>query len=113
MDACPREINAPLSEQGLYSKSGSVRIVDTSVLEAKPCRPYKNQEGHSTQDPEANWNVKAGSNAFRDGELKSTGTSFADILPPVPMFDENNTRARKKTTVLEKLRLFFEKYLGI
>ena len=52
-------------------------------------------------------------NAFRGGELKSTGTSFADILPPVSMFDENNTRARKKRVVLEKLRLFFEKYLGI
>ena len=52
-------------------------------------------------------------NAFRDGELKSTGTGFADILPSVPMFSKDNVRAKKKTTILEKLRLFFEKYLGL
>ncbi len=52
-------------------------------------------------------------NAFRDGELKSTGTAFASILPPVSMFDKDNARAKKKSIVLEKLRAFFEKYLGI
>lgn len=52
-------------------------------------------------------------NAFRDGELKSSGTGFASILPPVSMFDEDNTLAKKKIIVLEKLKLFFEKYLGI
>jgi type I restriction enzyme R subunit len=52
-------------------------------------------------------------NAFRDGELKSTGTGFAGILPPVSMFDKDNTRAKKKFLVLEKLRSFFEKYLGV
>lgn len=52
-------------------------------------------------------------NAFRDGELKSTGMAFAEILPPVPMFDKDNARAKKKSLVLEKLKAFFEKYLGI
>lgn len=51
--------------------------------------------------------------AFRDGELKSTGTAFASILPPASMFDKSNTRAKKKASVFEKLRLFFEKYLGL
>ena len=51
-------------------------------------------------------------NAFRDGELKSTGTGFASILPPMSMFDIDNTRGRKKVIVLEKLKVFFEKYLG-
>ena len=37
-------------------------------------------------------------NAFRDGELKSTGTHFASILPPISMFDKNNTRAKKKNS---------------
>ena len=68
MDACLGEINTQLSEQGLYIQSGGVSIVDASVIEAKQCRPRKNQEGHSTQDPEAGWNVKAGS----DGKRKST-----------------------------------------
>jgi type I restriction enzyme, R subunit len=52
-------------------------------------------------------------NAFRDGELKSTGTAFAGILPPVPMFAEDNSRAKKKSAVLDKLRAFYEKYFGI
>jgi type I restriction enzyme, R subunit len=52
-------------------------------------------------------------NAYRDGELKSTGTSFASILPPVSMFDKDNSKAKKKTIVLEKLKMFFEKYLGV
>jgi type I restriction enzyme R subunit len=52
-------------------------------------------------------------NAFRDGEIKSSGTAFANILPPVGMFDANNARAKKKSDVLEKLRAFFEKYFGV
>ena len=52
-------------------------------------------------------------NAFRDGELKSTGTEFASILPPISMFDKGNKRARKKLTVLSRLKQFFEKYSGI
>lgn len=52
-------------------------------------------------------------NAFRDGELKSTGMAFAGILPPVSMFDKDNARAKKKSLVLDKLRSFFEKYFGI
>ena len=52
-------------------------------------------------------------NAFRDGELKSTGRGFADILSPSSMFCIDNTRVKQKISVLAKLQLFFEKYLGI
>lgn len=52
-------------------------------------------------------------NSFRDGELKSTGVALAGIIPPVSMFDKDNARAKKKSVVLEKLRMFFEKYWGI
>lgn len=62
------EINQQLSEQGLYIKSGEVSIVDASVIEAKQCRPNKGKDGNSTQDSEAGWNVKNGS----DGKRKST-----------------------------------------
>jgi len=68
MDGLLNEINHQLSHQGLYVKSGEVSIVDASVIEAKNCRPNKNKNGDSTQDPEAHWNVKAGS----DGMRKST-----------------------------------------
>jgi type I restriction enzyme R subunit len=53
------------------------------------------------------------SHAFEDGELKSTGTAFSEILPPISLFDKDNARAKKKNIVLDKLRAFFEKYFGI
>ncbi|MHC8440938.1 MAG: type I restriction endonuclease subunit R, EcoR124 family, partial [Candidatus Eutrophobiaceae bacterium] len=65
------------------------------------------------EDLESSKAKKYIANAFRDGELKSTGTDFADILPPISMFDKNHALAKKKTAVLEKLRAFFEKYMGI
>ena len=52
-------------------------------------------------------------NAFRDGEIKATGTGLADILPPVSMFDKDKKRIQKKAKVLEKIKSFFDKYLGI
>ena len=57
-----------MCEQGLYIKSGEVSIVDASVIEAKQSRPNKGKDGRSTQDPDADWNVKNGS----DGKRKST-----------------------------------------
>jgi len=68
MDGLLNEINAQLAGQGLYIKSGEVSIVDASVIEARQCRPNKDKKGHSTQDVDAGWNVKAGS----DGKRKST-----------------------------------------
>lgn len=62
------EVNQQLCEQGLYIQSGEVSIVDASVIEAKQSRPNKRKDGSSTQDSEAGWNVKKGS----DGKRKST-----------------------------------------
>ena len=62
------EVNEQLSERGIYIKTGMVSIIDASVIEAKQCRPNKTEDGQNTQDPEADWNVKAGS----DGRRKST-----------------------------------------
>jgi type I restriction enzyme R subunit len=50
--------------------------------------------------------------AFRDGELKETGTDIDKIMPPVSRFGGGN-RAVKKQGIIEKLRAFFEKYLGL
>jgi len=68
MEKLLQEINTQLLEQGLYIQAGGVSIVDASVIEANQCRPNKDKRGRSTQDPEAAWNVKAGS----DGKRKST-----------------------------------------
>ena len=61
-------INQQLTDQGLLIKQGTVSIIDASVIEAKQCRPKKGKHGNNTQDPEAAYNVKAGS----DGKRKTT-----------------------------------------
>lgn len=52
-------------------------------------------------------------NAFRDGELKTTGVGIDNLLPPMRRFGGNSNRAEKKQTVIEKLKAFFEKFFGI
>ena len=51
-------------------------------------------------------------NAFRDGEIKTTGTDIDSIMPPVSRFGGGN-RAQKKQTIIEKLKAFFERFFGI
>ena len=50
--------------------------------------------------------------AFRDGMVKTTGTDIDKILPPVSRFSGGSRKA-KKQSVIEKLMVFFEKYLGL
>lgn len=51
-------------------------------------------------------------NAFRDGVMKTTGTSVDRLMPPVSRFGDGN-RAIKKQGIIEKLLSFFEKYFGL
>ncbi len=51
-------------------------------------------------------------NAFRDGEVKTTGTDIDKLMPPVSRFGGGN-RAAKKQTVIDKLKAFFERFFGI
>ena len=62
------EINQQLGDQGLIIRSGEVSIIDASVIKAKNNRPNKGKEGNNTQDKEAAYNVKNGS----DGKRKTT-----------------------------------------
>lgn len=52
-------------------------------------------------------------NSFRDGDIKTAGTDIDKILPPISRFSGGSNRALKKQTVIEKLKLFFEKYFGL
>ena len=54
-------------------------------------------------------------NAFRDGVLKTTGTDVDRLMPPVSRFGGggSGSRDKKKQTVIEKLKGFFEKYFGL
>lgn len=51
-------------------------------------------------------------NAFREGEVKTVGTDIEKLMPPVSRFGGGN-RTKKKKTIIEKLKAFFEKYFGI
>ncbi len=55
--------------------------------------------------------------AFRDGDVPTTGTAVVKILPPISMFTQDSkgksVRMKKKQTVLEKLKKFFEKFFDI
>ena len=52
-------------------------------------------------------------NAFRDGEVKTTGTDIDKLMPPVSRFGGGGARAKKKQTVIEKLKGFFDRFFGI
>ena len=52
-------------------------------------------------------------NSFREGEIKTTGTAIDKILPPISRFSGGSNRAFKKQTVIDKLKVFFEKYFGV
>ena len=51
-------------------------------------------------------------NSFRDGTLKTTGTDFDRIMPPVSRFG-GGSRTEKKQGIIRRLSGFFEKYLGV
>lgn len=51
-------------------------------------------------------------NAFKEGEVKTTGTDIDKMMPPVSRFGNSN-RSEKKQTIIDKLKTFFEKYFGL
>ncbi len=51
-------------------------------------------------------------NAFREGEIKTTGTDIDKLMPPVSRFG-GGKRAEKKQAVIEKLQSFYEQFSGI
>jgi type I restriction enzyme R subunit len=52
-------------------------------------------------------------NAFRNGNVASTGTAITKILPPVSRFSPSGERTKKRENVLDKLTRFFERFFGI
>ena len=51
-------------------------------------------------------------NAFRDGEIKTTGTDIDKLMPPVSRFGGGG-RAKKKQGVIDKFKGFFERFFGL
>ena len=62
-----KEINDQLAEKSLFIKAGTISIVDASVIQAQRNRPHKDKNGNNTQDSDAGYSVKMGS----DGKQKT------------------------------------------
>ena len=52
-------------------------------------------------------------NAFRDGEMKTSGTDIDKIMPPISRFGGGGKREEKKQTIIDRLKAFFDKYFGL
>lgn len=52
-------------------------------------------------------------NAFRDGNIATTGTAISKVLPPVSRFSPTGERTQKRESVLNKLTSFFERFFDI
>jgi len=51
--------------------------------------------------------------AFRDGAIQASGTAITMILPPVSKFSPDAGYGEKKQRVLDKLRDFLDRFLGL
>lgn len=51
--------------------------------------------------------------AFRDGQLRTTGTAIANVLPPVSRFTADGGHGEKKRTAIAALTRFFERFFGL
>ena len=49
--------------------------------------------------------------SFRNGEVKTSGTDIDKLMPPISRF--GGGRAKKKQTIIDKLKGFFERFFGI
>jgi len=52
-------------------------------------------------------------NAFRDGNIATTGTAITKVLPPVSRFSKTGERTQKRESVLSRLTQFFERFFDI
>ena len=51
--------------------------------------------------------------AFRDGQIRTSGTAITKVLPPVSRFAVDGGHGEKKQRVVQKLGAFFERFFGL
>jgi len=51
--------------------------------------------------------------AFRDGQIRTSGTAITKVLPPVSRFSADGGHGEKKQRVIQKLGAFFERFFGL
>ncbi|MFA7056647.1 MAG: type I restriction endonuclease subunit R [Candidatus Cloacimonadales bacterium] len=52
-------------------------------------------------------------NAFRDGGIPEAGTTITKILPSTTRFTKDKLYSKKKRSVIDKLKLFFDRFFGM
>ena len=95
-------INLQLGDKGLFIRSGEISIIDASVIKAKNNRPNKDKDGGNTQDKEAAYNVKNGSDGKRKPRMDSKPISM-----PKRMVLLN---AMNSPLVMSMTRIFLNRY---
>ena len=98
---------------------GFIKRVNTSTQVDNDWRTFVNEQKEKdlsaiieTETLKSDKTRKFIESSFRDGAMKATGTDIDKILPPVSRFSDSG-RSAKKQSVIEKLKMFFEKYLGL
>ncbi len=51
--------------------------------------------------------------AFRDGQVRTTGTAVTRILPPVSRFAKGANHGAKKQAVIDRLTRFFDRFFDL
>lgn len=51
--------------------------------------------------------------AFRDGQIRTSGTAITKVLPPASRFSADGGHGEKKQRVIQKLGAFFERFFGL
>ena len=51
--------------------------------------------------------------AFRDGQIRTSGTAITKVLPPASRFSADGGHGEKKQRVVQKLGDFFERFFGL
>ena len=97
---------------------GFIATVNTDTMVMEDWRTYVTEEKEKAraeivqaENLKPNETGRFVASTFRDGRLKTTGTAIDAILPPVRRF--GGGRAAKKRSVIEKLKAFFEKFMGL
>ncbi len=50
---------------------------------------------------------------FHEGYVETSGTAVADILPPMGRFSKGGVREKKKQTVIDKIKAFFDRFFDL
>ncbi|MFT3795356.1 type I restriction endonuclease subunit R [Flavobacterium sp.] len=102
-----------LIERFILSLSPTSDVEDEWITYVKAQKKAELDEIITQENLKPEETVRFVNNAFKNGEILSTGTAFASILPPVSRFTATDDRTRKKETVLEKLKTYFDRFFNI